>query len=79
VVVIEVIMQVKLLMYLFCIHIVMMFFDAMFFKSLSYYYHIFLYAGLWMFFNEFFLGSSTCRTDCLLSLCIVGLIWLGVV
>jgi hypothetical protein len=54
VVVIEVIMQVKLLMYLFCIHIVMMFFDAMFFKSLSYYYHIFLYAGLWMFFNEFF-------------------------
>jgi hypothetical protein len=31
------------------------------------------------FFPKGFLGSSTCRTDCLLSLCIVGLIWLGVV
>jgi hypothetical protein len=31
------------------------------------------------FLNGFFLGSSTCRTDCLLSLCIVGLIRLGVV
>ena len=50
------------------------------YKSLSYYHHIFLYAWLWMFFfPKGFLGSSTCRTDCLLSLCIVGLIRLGVV
>jgi hypothetical protein len=31
------------------------------------------------FFQKDFLGSSTCRTDCLLSLCIVCLIRLGVV
>ena len=31
------------------------------------------------FFPKGFLGSSTCRTDCLLSLCIEDLIWLGVV
>jgi hypothetical protein len=49
------------------------------FKSLSYYYHIFLYAWLWMFFPKGLLGSCTYRTDCLLSLCIMGLIRLGVV
>jgi hypothetical protein len=66
-------------MYLFYIHIIMMFFGCSVLNSLSYYYHIFLYASLWMFFSKGFLGSSTCRTDCLLSLCMVGLIRLGVV
>jgi hypothetical protein len=47
------------------------FFGCNVLNSLSYYYHIFLYAWLWMFFSKGILGSSTCRTDCLLSLCIV--------
>jgi hypothetical protein len=79
VVVIEVIMQVKLLMYLFYIHIVMMFFWMQCFqisKLLLSYISICLTVDV---FSKGFLGSSTCRTNCLLSLCIVGLIRLGVV
>ena len=79
-VVIEVIMQVKLLMYLFYIHIVMMFFGMqclLISELLPSYISICLTVDV--FFPKGFLGSSTCRTDCLLSLCIEDLIRLGVV
>jgi hypothetical protein len=75
----EVIMQVKLLMYLFYIHIVMTFFWMQCFEFselLLSYISICLTVDV---FSKGFLGSSTCRTDCLLSFCIVGLIRLGVV
>jgi hypothetical protein len=78
VVVVEVIMQVKLLMYLFCIHIVMMFLCDVFQISelLLSYISICLTVDVFLWIS---LGSSTCRTNCLVSLCIVGLIRLGVV
>jgi hypothetical protein len=81
VVVIEDIMQVKLLMYLFYIHIVMMFFCGMQCFQISELLpsYISICLTVEVFFPKGFLGPCTYRTDYLLSLCIVGLIGLGVV
>jgi hypothetical protein len=81
VVVIEIIMQVELLMYLFYIHIVMMFFFWM--QCLLISELLLSYISVCLTVDVFFQKDSwvlvLCRTDCLLSLCIEDLIRLGVV